>query len=77
GAPGHARRGGVKVVSVTGGAEAVGMRPGDIIIAVGSTDVTDLKQFENALAPLDKKKRLSLTFLRGEWAQFVQVPPGK
>lgn len=69
--------GGVKVVSVTGGAEAVGMRPGDIIIAVGSTDVTDLKQFENALAPLDKKKRLSLTFLRGEWAQFVQVPPGK
>ncbi|CAN7191384.1 Do family serine endopeptidase [Rhizobacter sp. LjRoot28] len=69
--------GGVKVAGVTAGAEAVGMRPGDIIIAVGSTDVTDLKQFENALAPLDKNKRLSLTFLRGEWAQFVQVPPGK
>ena len=69
--------GGVKVSAVAAGAEAVGIRPGDIIIAVGSTDVTDLKQFEAALAAMDKGKRLSLTLLRGEWAQFVQVPPSK
>jgi len=68
---------GVKVTAVAGGAEAVGVRVGDVILAVGSSDVTDVKQFEAVVAKLDKSKPLAVTLLRGEWAQFVRIPPGK
>lgn len=69
--------GGVKVTAVAGGAEAAGVRAGDVILAVGSSDVTDLKQFDAVLAKIDKTKPLPVTLLRGEWAQFVRIPLGK
>ncbi len=66
--------GGVKVTAVSGGAEAVGLKPGDIIQAVAGNEVTDVKQFDAVVAKLDKAKPLSLSVLRGDWAQFVRVP---
>ena len=69
--------GGVKVTGVSGGAEAVGVRAGDVILAVGSADVADVKQFDLVVAKIDKSKPLALTLLRGDWAQFVRIPPGK
>jgi len=69
--------GGVKVVSVTGGAEAVGVRAGDVILAVGDTELGDLKQFEAVVGKSDKAKPLSVTLLRNEWAQYVRIPPSK
>lgn len=72
----HAMRGvsGVRVTAVTAGAEAVGLRGGDVILAVGTTDIADLKQFEAVLAKLDKTRSLPVTVLRGEWAQFLRIP---
>ena len=68
---------GVKVTAVTGGAEAVGLRPGDIILAVGTSEVPTLRQFEAALARLDPARPLPVTALRGGWAQFVRIPPSR
>ena len=65
---------GVKVVAVSGGAEAVGMRAGDVILAVGTTDVSDLKQFDAVIAKADKTRPLPVTVLRGNWAQFLRIP---
>jgi serine protease Do len=69
--------GGVKVVAVAAGAEVVGLRAGDIILAVAGQDIADVKQFDAVLARLDKGKPLALTVLRGDWAQYVRVPPQK
>ena len=66
--------GGVKVVAVAGGAEAVGMRAGDVILGVGTADVADLKQFDLVIAKADKSRPLPVTVLRGDWAQFLRIP---
>jgi serine protease Do len=65
---------GVRVTAVVAGAEAVGLRPGDVILAVGTTDIADLKQFETVVGKLDKARSLPVTVLRGEWAQFLRIP---
>ncbi len=66
--------GGVRVTGVAAGAEAVGLRPGDIVLAVGTVDIADLKQFEAVIARVDKARPLSVTVLRGSWAQFLRIP---
>lgn len=68
---------GVRITAVTAGAEAVGLRPGDVILAVGTADVADLKQFEAVIARLDKTRPLPVTVLRGEWAQFLRIPASR
>ncbi|MEO8125209.1 MAG: PDZ domain-containing protein, partial [Burkholderiales bacterium] len=65
---------GVKVVAVAGGAEAVGMRVGDVILGVGTADVSDLKQFDAVIAKAEKSRPLPVTVLRGDWAQFLRIP---
>ncbi len=65
---------GVRVTAVAAGAEAVGLRAGDIILAVGTADVSDLKTFEAVVSRLDKNRSLPVTVLRGEWAQFLRIP---
>lgn len=65
---------GVKVVAVSAGAEAVGLRAGDVILSVGTTDVADLKQFDAVISRFDKTRPLPVTVLRGDWAQFLRIP---
>ena len=65
---------GVRVTAVGAGAEAVGMRVGDVILAVGTDDTGDIKQFDAVVAKLDKTRALPVTVLRGEWAQFLRIP---
>lgn len=65
---------GVRVTAVTAGAEAVGLRAGDVILAVGTADVADVKQFDAVVSKLDKARPLPVTVLRGEWAQFLRIP---
>jgi serine protease Do len=66
--------GGVRVTAVAAGAEAVGLKPGDVVLAVGTVDVTDARQFDAVVARFDKSKPLPVTVLRGEWAQFLRIP---
>ena len=68
--------GGVKIAAVSEGAEAIGLRSGDVILGVGSAEVGDIKQFDAAISAVDKARALPLTVRRGNVAMFMRIPPG-
>jgi len=70
-------KGGVKVDAATEGAARAGLREGDIILAVGNTEVANTREFESALAKADKNKALSVLFRRGDWAQYALIRPAR
>jgi serine protease Do len=69
---------GVRVDAAEGAAARAGLREGDIIVAVGTSEVSDNKQFEQLLAKVEKGKAIRLLFRRGEVAQYAIIrAPGK
>ena len=46
-----------------------------MIVAVGNMDVASVKEFEAAVAKLDKAKPVKVLFWRGEWSQYVLIRP--
>jgi serine protease Do len=70
-------KGGVRVESAEGAAARAGLREGDVILSVANTEVLDIKQFEAALAKLDKSKPVNVLFRRGDWAQYALIRPVK
>ena len=68
-------KGGVKVDTVEGAAARAGVREGDVIIAIANTEITNAKEFEAALAKLDKAKAVNVLLRRGELAQYVLIRP--
>ena len=70
-------KGGVRVDTSEGLAMRAGIMPGDIIITVDNTEVTGSKQFEAAVAKLDKAKPVTLLVRRGEAATFLILKPAR
>lgn len=70
-------RGGVRVESATDAAARAGLREGDIILSVGNVEVASLKEFDAALAKMDKSKAVSVLFRRGDWAQYALIRPAR
>jgi serine protease Do len=70
-------KGGVKVDAATDAAARAGLLEGDVILAVANTEISNLKEFESAVAKADKGKALNVLFRRGEWAQYALIRPGK
>ncbi|MBS0454823.1 MAG: DegQ family serine endoprotease [Proteobacteria bacterium] len=70
-------KGGVKVDAATEAAARAGLREGDVILAVGNTEVGSLKEFDSALSKADKSKPISMLFRRGDWAQYALVRPAR
>ena len=68
-------KGGVKIDTVADAAARAGLREGDVIVAVGNMDVASVKEFEAAVAKLDKAKPVKVLFWRGEWSQYVLIRP--
>ena len=68
-------KGGVKVDVVEGAAARAGLREGDVIIAIANVEITSAKEFETALAKLDKSKSVNVLLRRGELAQYVLIRP--
>jgi serine protease Do len=68
-------KGGVRVDAAADGAARAGLREGDLILAVGNTEVVNLKEFEAAVAKTDKTKAVNVLFRRGEWAQYALIRP--
>ena len=68
-------KGGVKVDVVEGAAARAGLREGDVIIAIANVEITNAKEFEAALAKLDKSKAVNVLLRRGELAQYVLIRP--
>jgi serine protease Do len=69
--------GGVRVESSTEGAARAGLQEGDVIVAVANAKVVDIKEFEAAVARLDKSKPVSILFRRGDWAQYALIRPAR
>ena len=70
-------KGGVRVESADGAAARAGLREGDVLLSIGNVEIDDAKQFEAAVAKLDKGKPLSVLFRRGDWAQYAVIRPVK
>jgi serine protease Do len=70
-------RGGVRVDASTEGAARAGLREGDIIVAIANTEVSTVKEFESAIAKVDKSKPVNVLYRRGEWAQYAIIRPAR
>ncbi|MES2422874.1 MAG: DegQ family serine endoprotease [Pseudomonadota bacterium] len=68
-------KGGVRVSAATDNAARAGLREGDVITQVANTEVANVKQFEAAVAKLDKTKPANVLFRRGDLAQFALIRP--
>ncbi len=68
-------KGGVRVVSADDAAARAGLRADDVIVALANTEVRNLKDFDAALAKVDKTKPINVLLRRGEWAQYTLIRP--
>ncbi len=68
-------KGGVIITSVKEAAARVGLRPNDVVLALGNLEVPDVSSFEQAFKKLDFKRPVSVLFVRGQWAQYVVIRP--
>ncbi|MBU3577030.1 DegQ family serine endoprotease [Polynucleobacter sp. UK-Kesae-W10] len=69
-------KGGVEVTGLGDGPLArAGIRPGDVIIRVGDTDITGVKQFEGLIKGLDANKAVPVFVRRADSTLVVPVRP--
>jgi serine protease Do len=66
-------KGGVQVDAVDGLAAAAGLRTGDIITQMNSSEVQNARQFNEAVGKLDPKKDVAVLVRRGEASRFVII----
>lgn len=66
---------GVEVQVADGPAARAGIRPGDVILRVGDTDVTSAKQFNDLVDRLDKSRMVAVFVRRGDGTQVVTMRP--
>ena len=64
---------GVLVQAATDAAASAGLREGDVVLAVGNTEVNSVAQLESALAKADQDKPVALLISRGDLAQYVLI----
>ena len=70
-------KGGVKVDVSTEAAARAGVREGDVIVAIANVEIGSVKEFETAVAKVDKNKPVNVLFRRGEWAQYAVIRPAR
>src|SRR5205085_1532741 len=68
-------KGGVKVDAVSEGAARGGIREGDVIVQIGNIDVNSVREFDVALAKIDKSKPIPVLLRRGELATYLVIRP--
>ncbi len=66
-------KGGVKVDAVAEAAARAGLREGDVIVAIANVEVAGVKEFDAAVARIDRTKPVNVLFRRGEWAQYAVI----
>jgi serine protease Do len=68
-------KGGVRVEASADASARAGLREGDVIVAIANTEVKTVKEFEAALARVDRTKVINVLFRRGELATFALIRP--
>ncbi|RUS66354.1 Putative serine protease HtrA [Saezia sanguinis] len=66
---------GVVVRSVNPAAARAGLREGDVILAIGKTDIRDVKHFNDMVEKLDASQNAVLLVRRGNGVQYVLIRP--
>jgi len=70
-------KGGVKVEAVAEGSARAGIREGDIIVAIGNTEIGSVKEFDAVVARVDKSKAIPVLLRRGELATYLLIRPAR
>lgn len=70
-------KGGVKVDAASEAAARAGVREGDVIVAIANVEIGSVKEFESAIAKVDRSKSVNVLFRRGEWAQYAVIRPAR
>jgi serine protease Do len=70
-------KGGVKVDAVVDSAARAGIREGDVIVQIGNVDVSNVREFEAAVAKIDKSKPIPVLLRRGELATYLVIRPAR
>ncbi|MDB5857734.1 MAG: serine peptidase [Ramlibacter sp.] len=70
-------KGGVRVDGVTEAAQRAGIREGDIIVAIGNTEIASVKEFDAVVARVDKSKAIPVLLRRGELATYLLIRPAR
>ncbi len=70
-------KGGVKVETSADAAARAGVREGDVIVAIANVEVASVKEFDAAVAKMDRSKPVNVLFRRGEWAQYAVIRPAR
>ena len=70
-------KGGVRVDTVSEAAQRAGIREGDIIVAIGNTEVGNAREFEAAIARVDRSKAVPILVRRGEMASYLLIRPAR
>ncbi len=68
-------KGGVRVDAATDAAARAGIREGDVIVTVANTEISNLKDFETAVAKAEKNKPVAVVIRRSDMAQIVVIRP--
>ncbi len=71
------KEGGVQVEAVDGLGARLGVRPGDIILALNNAQITSARQFEQLVARLEPGRLVGLMVQRGEVVQLLTFRLGK
>ncbi|HEY0886296.1 MAG TPA: DegQ family serine endoprotease [Ramlibacter sp.] len=70
-------KGGVRVEAATDGAQRAGIREGDVITAIGNTEINSVKEFDAVVARVDKSKPIPVLLRRGELATYLLIRPAR
>jgi serine protease Do len=70
-------KGGVKVEAVTDAAARAGIHEGDVIVAIGNTEIGSVKEFDAVVAKVDKTKPIPVLLRRGELATYLLIRPAR
>jgi serine protease Do len=66
---------GVQVDAADGAAARAGIQKGDVILRVGDTDISGVRQFDSLVKGLDPSKPVAVLVRRGDNSQYVPVRP--
>ncbi len=70
-------KGGVRVDAAAEAAARAGLREGDVIVAVGNTEIANLREFETAIGRIDRSKSVALLVRRGDQASYLLLRPSR
>ena len=70
-------KGGVKVDASADAAARAGIREGDVITQVGNTEIGSVREFESAIAKLDRSKSTPIYVRRGDLAAILVIRPNR